>query len=116
MIVTGIREDASRRGVLDPEKKLRFAARQLMLRVKMLKDPKAGAPVPAIIERLLKLLEADRHYAPIVPMLRDFASRNAGRSIEARDLARLRLDRLSAAHVRLTADGAKLEDLTVHDR
>ncbi len=123
VIVTDIREDASRRGVLDPEKKLRFAARQLLLRVKMLKDPKAGAPVPAIIERLLKLLEADRHYAPIVPMLRHFSARQAGRGapagdspIKARHMARLRLDRLSARNIRLTGGTAKLEDLTVHDR
>ena len=88
----------------------------MLLRVKMLKDPKAGAPIPSVLERLLKLLEADHRYAPIAPMLRTFVKRQAGRPVEKQDIARLQLDWLSAEDIRVTAGDVKLEDLAFNDR
>jgi hypothetical protein len=114
-LVIDIRENSSKRGVLDPQKTNRLAARQLLLRVKMLKDPKVGAPIPQVLERLLKLLEADYRYSPTAPMLRNFAERQAGQPVELQDMARLQLDRSSAQNIRITK-GETLQELNVHDR
>jgi hypothetical protein len=114
-LVTDIRENSSKRGVLDPQKTNRLAARQLLLRVKILKDPKAGAPIPQVLERLLKLLEEDKRYKPTAPMLRAFAQRQAGRPVENMKMAHLQLDRKSAHNIRIT-DGETLEEINTRDR
>lgn len=103
-LVTDVKDDTSRRGILDPEEKTRLAARQIMYRVRLLRDPKAGGPVPQILTELLAQMSADTHYAPVAPMLQQMAERKAGRAAHLRDMARLQINLDHAHALRMVPD------------
>lgn len=95
----------------------RLAARQILITADVVLDPVPGDPVPDWLSRFLALIETDPEYASYHGLLTGFLARNAGRSSDFAEQARLFLDRKSADALAITAlaHGADGQPVTLEE-